>query len=227
MLSVGDHDFSTSDWIVDEAVASLKRGRHHYSASGGEKELKQAVAAYHARCGMTVALGEVCCFPGSQCALFGALNVLLKNQGDEVLMLDPYYTPYPGTVESNRGKVVFVPMQPGQAASNSLDDIAAHPFRISEERLRAAITPRSRVIMANFPNNPTGTLINEEGIEILARVCTDYDLFLISDEVYAGLLFPDGKSVAGHIHRSPRMHPQLRERTIVLSSLSKTHAMTG
>ncbi|MBT5265312.1 MAG: pyridoxal phosphate-dependent aminotransferase [Rhodospirillaceae bacterium] len=208
VLSIGDHDFSTDDQIVDAAVDSLRSGRHHYSGNVGMLETRQAAAEYYTRTiGETVDLENIAIVPGAQCGVFASYQVTL-DAGDEIIVFDPMYVTYEGAILSRHAKLVRVPLRPENGYQPDPDDV------------RAAVTPRTRAIMLNSPNNPMGSVVSREGMEALAAICIEHDLWMISDEVYATLTFKSQ-------HVSPRLIDGMAERTLSVHSLSKSHGMTG
>jgi arginine:pyruvate transaminase len=208
ILSVGDPDFDTPAPIIDAAIAGLRDGHTHYPDMRGKLELREAIAAYHRGQGVdSVGPEHVIVLHGAQCGLYAVAQCLL-DPGDEVIIPEPTYVTYEAAVRSTDARIVRVPLNPD-------DD-----FRLRLERLEAAITPRTRVIMLNSPHNPTGQLIDRATWEGIAALCQAHDLWLVSDEVYAELVF-DGE------HLCPAALPGMAERTVVINSLSKSHAMTG
>ena len=208
LLSVGDPDFATPPSISAAAMTSLEHGRTHYTEVVGQEALRAAIASWHERTtGQSVTASQVVVLAGAQCALFAALQCVVE-PGDEVIVFEPTYLTYAAAVAASGGTPVPVPLH------------AENGFHLDARDLEGALGPRTRVILWNGPNNPTGTVATAAEIAALARVCRERDLWLISDEVYAGLVF-EGR------HRSPAAAPGMAERTIVVSSLSKSHAMTG
>ncbi|MBM4188326.1 MAG: aminotransferase class I/II-fold pyridoxal phosphate-dependent enzyme [Gemmatimonadetes bacterium] len=209
LLSIGDPDFDTPAPIRRAAIEALERGRTHYSPVGGEPELKLAIAdSATSATGVTVSPDQVIVFPGAQAALF-AVTQCLFDGGDEVIVAEPTYVTYPGVFGAPRVTLVSVGLRPEDG------------FRLDPDRVRAAVTPRTRGIVLNFPHNPTGACLTEETALAVADLCRRHDLWLISDEVYASLMF------GGRRHLSPFSLPEMASRTVVVSSLSKSHAMTG
>jgi arginine:pyruvate transaminase len=207
-LGVGDPDFATPAPIVEAVHRSLAAGRTHYAPAEGEPALREAVVAdARSRLGADVEAAQVHVFPGAQAALFASLMVTVA-PGDEVILLEPVYTTYPRCLLAIGAVPVAVPLDP------------ATGFGLDLDRIAAAITPRTRAIMVNSPGNPTGAVFPAADLAELAELCAERGLWLISDEVYGALVF-DGT------HASPLATPAGRERTIVVSSLSKSHAMTG
>lgn len=208
VLSIGDHDFTTDTRIVEATIASLKAGNHHYTPSIGFQPLREAAAAFHGSViGETVGVENVAIVPGAQCGVFTAAQCVL-DPGDEVIAFDPMYVTYLGALEARGAKVVQVPLLPEEG------------FLPDSDRVRAALTSRTKAIMLNTPNNPTGAVYPRETLEALAAICIERDLWMISDEVYCTMCFE-------RPHLSPRMLDGMAERTISVYSLSKSHAMTG
>ena len=208
VLSAGDPDFDTPVAITEAAVASLRAGRTHYSRVAGEPELREVIAARHARStGQITHPEQVVVVAGAQCGLFATLLCLLE-AGDEVIVLDPVYVTYEATAGACGARLVRVPTSPERGFYPDPADIAA------------AVTRRTRAILLNTPQNPTGAVLQRSIIEAVAAICRQHDLWLISDEVYADLVF-DGE------HVSPASLPAIQDRVVVISSLSKSHAMTG
>jgi aspartate/methionine/tyrosine aminotransferase len=206
VLSVGDPDLDTPPRVIDAAVASLRAGDTHYTESAGRPQLRTAIAARHAaRTGQTVTAENVIVLSGTQNGLFVA-SLCLAGPGDEVIALDPMYATYPATIRASGATLVRVPMP---AAAN---------FHTDVEALEAAVTPRTRAIFVATPNNPSGVILSEAEVESLAAIARRHDLWIVSDEVYAGLA--DGGRV-------PSLGAQLPEQVLTVASLSKTHAMTG
>ena len=208
ILSVGDPDFDTPPAIVAEAKASLDRGRTHYSGIVGDPHLRAAIAHYHgARAGVAAGPENVVVMAGAQCALFAAALCLLDPE-EEVIVPEPMYVTYEAVVGASGASIRRVPLRP------------EHGFRLQAEDVAVAIGPRTRAVLINSPNNPTGAVIRRGELEKLAALCRQHDLWLISDEVYGSLVF-EGE------HVSPASLPGMAERTVVIDSLSKSHAMTG
>jgi arginine:pyruvate transaminase len=206
VLSVGDPDLDTPPPVVEAAVASLRAGDTHYTESSGRPQLRAAIAARHvARTGQTVTADNVIVLSGTQNGLFVA-SLCLAAPGDEVIALDPMYATYPSTIRASGATLVAVPMP---AASNFHTDLGA---------LEAAVTPRTRAIFVATPNNPSGVILSDAEVEGLAAIARRHDLWLVSDEVYAGI------AEGGRV---PSLGARLPERVLTVASLSKTHAMTG
>ncbi|MCB0126350.1 MAG: pyridoxal phosphate-dependent aminotransferase [Caldilineaceae bacterium] len=208
LLTIGDPDFDTPPAIVDRAVRSLRDGRTHYTPAVGELPLREAIAARHAaQTGQVVTYENVAVTQGAQGALYVAAMCTLQ-AGDEVIMSDPVYSTYPPVIGATGATAVYVPLHADRNFHPDLDEVAA------------AITPRTRAILFNTPHNPTGAVLRPEEVERLADLALTHDLWLITDEVYSNFTYH-------HPHTSPAMLLRIADRTITVSSLSKSHAMTG
>ena len=207
-LSIGDPDFDTPPPIVDAVVESLRQGRTHYTAMSGILPLREAIAARHLKLtGHRVDAGAVVVTAGAQCGLFSAM-LCLAGPGDEVIVPEPMYVTYEAVVGVTAARLVQVPLR------------GENGFHLDPDDLAAAVTPRSRVILLNFPHNPTGATLTAEELEAIADIAKRHDLWVISDEVYGTLIYDQP-------HRSIVALPGMAERTVVVDSLSKSHAMTG
>lgn len=208
MLSAGDHDFDTPVETVEACIRHLRGGHHHYTPLPGFPRLREAMAAVSTRCtGIKTEKDEVIATPGGQLALFAALQGVLDPE-DHGVVVSPYYATYPGTFRAAGARFTEVEAR------------AEHGFQPDLDAIAAAIEPRTRVILINSPNNPTGAVYSRESLEGLAEICRRHDLWLVSDEVYWSLA---GKAT----HLSPRALPGMAERTLVVNSMSKSHGMTG
>jgi arginine:pyruvate transaminase len=208
LLSIGDPDFDTPAAIVEAAYDALRAGRTHYTAMVGTLELRQAVAAHHkAMTGQDVGPDAIVVLSGAQCALFATM-MCVAGPGSEVIVPEPTYATYEAVVGASGARMVQVPLR------------AERGFHLDPADIAAAITPRSRAVLINFPHNPTGAVITRDELDGVAELCRKHDLWLVSDEVYGTLAY-DGP------HLSPVMLPGMAERTVVIDSLSKSHAMTG
>lgn len=208
LLSVGDPDFDTPRAIVDAAVGSLRAGDTHYSDIRGLNTLRSSIARRHRlRCGQGVGAEHVVVLPGAQCAVYAVAQCLL-NAGDEVIVAEPMYVTYEAVFGACGAKVVPVAVRPENG------------FRVEPADVARLVTPRTRAMLLNSPNNPSGASLPMSTWQALARLCIEHDLWLISDEVYSDLIY-EGE------HISPASLPGMAERTATINSLSKSHAMTG
>ncbi len=206
LLSVGDPDLDSPAPVIARAIESMRSGDTHYTAAPGRQALREAIAALHAaRTGQRVAADQVVFMSGAQNALFGA-SMCLAGPGDEVIALEPVYPTYPATIEVSGARMVRVPMP------------ASKHFRLDAEALGRAVTARTRAIFFATPNNPSGVILSEADLEAIAALAQRHSLWIVADEVYAGLA-PGG--------RVPSLAARIPDRVVTISSLSKSHAMTG
>ena len=209
-LAVGEPGFPTPPHIVEAACQALHDGYTKYSPNPGYLDLREAIAERmeHVN-GYRVDPGtEVFVTVGAMQAL--ALTFMVGiDPGDEVLVTDPSYTNFDGTITLAGGRAVFVPTDPARGYLPHVEDVAA------------AITPRTRAILVNSPANPTGAVYPRDLLHAIAELVVRHDLLLVSDETYAALTYGDIRAV------SPASFPGLRERTISIYSFSKEYAMTG
>ncbi|NRB35018.1 MAG: pyridoxal phosphate-dependent aminotransferase, partial [Rhodobacteraceae bacterium] len=200
-------DISTHPSILEAMHASAMGGHTGYALMSGTDSLRDAVAArVTERTGQPTSRDNVLITPGGQSALFASHHAAL-DVDDRAVFIDPHYTTYPGTIRALGGVPVPVQAYPEDGFQPRAADLA-----------RAADGARSMLI--NSPNNPTGALYTRDTLDGIAQVCRDKDLWLISDEVYDTQVW-DGA------HISPRTLPDMAERTLVVGSMSKSHAMTG
>ncbi len=206
-LTIGEHDVGTDPAILQAMHASAMGGNTGYAPGEGFQDLRCAIAArVAARTGVATTCDNVLVTAGGQAALFAA-HVALCDPGDTALICDPYYATYPGVVRAAGAVPRVVACRPEDGftpTENVLDEAA----------------PAARSLLINSPNNPTGAVYGRATLEGVARVCHRHDLGLVSDEVYETLVW-EGR------HVSPRALPGMAERTLVVGSLSKSHAMTG
>jgi aspartate/methionine/tyrosine aminotransferase len=204
ILSVGDPDLATPAPVTERAIAALRGGDTHYAPAAGRPALRQAIARAHAeRTGQAVAADNVVYLAGAQNALFVA-SLCLAGPGDEVITFEPLYPTYPATIEVSGAHLLRVP-----ATTDCRPDVVA---------AAALISARTRAILWASPNNPSGVVLHAQELALLSALARRHELWLIADEVYAGLA-ADG--------RVPGLAAQLPEQVVTLGSLSKSHAMTG
>lgn len=204
ILSVGDPDLKTPAPVVDKLIERLQAGDTHYCPAAGRSAVREAIAACHAkRTGQIIQAGNVVYLSGAQNALFVA-SMCVAGPGDEIISFDPMYPTYPATLQVSGARMVRAP-----TTGHFRPDLAA---------LAGLITERTRAIAWATPNNPSGVILNEPELAMIGKLAEQHDLWLISDEVYAGLA-PGG--------RIPGLASRMPERVITLGSLSKSHAMTG
>lgn len=208
-MTIGEPDVPTPPELVEAAAAAMRRGRTAYSDGRGEAGLRNALAERYSRtAGRAISEDQVLCFPGTQTALF-AVMMGVAETGCEVLVGDPMYATYAGVIRASGAEMVPVPLRPENG------------FRIHADDLAARITPRTTAIVLTTPHNPTGAVLTGADIDAIGRVAVENDLWIVSDEVYEDLVF-EGTQFA-----SPLMRPELADRAIVVSSISKSHAAPG
>ena len=208
VLTVGDPDQAPPKAVIEATVASLRRHRTGYAPITGYPEMRSAIAARFAgRTGQPCTAENVVVVPGTQGGLYSTLQCL-AGPGDEVIVPEPMYATYEAVIGASGATMVNVPLRPERGFHPDLDSIAA------------AINPRTRVLWINSPHNPTGAVFTREEIEAIAGLCRRHDLWLVSDEVYEDLAF-------ARDHVSPWSLSGMAERTVVISSLSKSHAIPG
>ena len=209
-LGVGEPDFKTPWHIRNAAVDSLMDGETQYTANRGLPELRREIALYQSgRYGLSYdPQNQIIVTIGASEAIDLALRAL-TSPGDEVLIPEPSYVSYsPG--------VVFAGGTPVGVETLEKDD-----FRLTAECLEKAITPRTKVLVLPYPNNPTGAVMEKPDLEAVARIVLKYDLFVISDEIYSELIYD------GHVHVSFASINSMYERTLTINGFSKAFAMTG
>jgi aminotransferase len=209
-LGVGEPDFDTPWHIREAAIYSLEQGRTHYTSNLGLPELRSSICRYvHRHFGIAYdPRTEVIITVGVSEAIDLALRALI-NPGDEVLYHEPCYVSYSPSVAMAHGKAVAVATR------------AEENFRLTAAALEEKITPRSKVLMLNFPCNPTGATQTRAELEKIARLCIDHDLIVLTDEIYSELRYDHAE------HVSIASLPGMRERCIFLHGFSKAFAMTG
>jgi aspartate aminotransferase len=207
-LEIGEPDFDTPANVVEAAVDALHKGWTHYGPSAGLPELRQTVADYVSRTrGVKVSAEEVVVVPGGKPIIFFTILTLI-DEGDEVIYPNPGFPIYESMIHYVGGKAV--PIQLREERDFSLD--------VNE--LAALITGRTKLIILNSPQNPTGGVMQRRDVEQIAKVIGDRNILVLSDEIYSRLLF-EGE------HFSIMSVPGMQERTILLDGFSKTYAMTG
>lgn len=206
-LTIGEHDILTAPAILEAMDKAARRGHTGYASVPGIDSLRDEVAArVEARTGVGTSRDNVLITPGAQAGLF-ATHMAICEAGDRALFIDPYYVTYPGTI---RGAGA-VPVPVAARAEDGFQPRAA--------AIEAAANGATSLLI-NSPNNPTGVVYSRASLEGIAGVCRAHDLWLISDEVYDTQIWEGA-------HISPRALPDMAERTLVVGSMSKSHAMTG
>jgi aspartate aminotransferase len=209
-LGGGDPDFDTPAHIVEVGLAAIRKGHTHYVSSRGVKGLREAIAnklkkENNLEFDPTI---EIIVTPGAKLGLFAAIMAVVDD-GDEVLILDPFWVSYEPCVQLAGSIPVRVPLSKEE------------DFRVTSAKLREKLTPKSKLLMINTPNNPTGRVLSREELEAIAEVALENDLLVLSDEIYEKIVYD------GHEHISIGSLPDMLDRTIVINGFSKSYAMTG
>ncbi|MEX5600324.1 pyridoxal phosphate-dependent aminotransferase [Pseudophaeobacter sp. C1-32P7] len=208
-MTIGEPDVPVPQALLDTAARAMQSGRTGYSDGRGEMNLRRALAAqYSSKIGRAFEPDNFLCFPGTQTALFAVMTGVAQH-GDEVLVGDPMYATYEGVIRATGANMVPVPLRP------------EHGFRMQAEDIAARITPRTRAVLLTSPHNPTGSILTPEDIAAIGKLAVEHDFWIISDEVYAELVF-DGAEFT-----SPLAQADIADRVIAVSSVSKSHAAPG
>ena len=208
-LGVGDPDFDTPWHIREEGIYSLEKGRTFYTSNAGLKELKEEISAYLERkCHVEYdPANEIMVTVGGSEAIDIAMRAML-NPGEEVIIPQPSYVSYQPCVVLADGVPVIINLQ------------EKNEFKLTAAELEAAITPKTKILVLPFPNNPTGSIMTEEDLKPIAELCVKHDIFVISDEIYSELTYE-------YPHTSIASLPGMKERTVLINGFSKAYAMTG
>jgi len=208
-VTIGEPDVPMPVELIDAASTAMHQGRTNYADGRGELELREALAAHSTKTrGRSFSVHDILCFPGTQTSLFSVFMGVAE-AGDEVLVGDPMYATYEGVIRASGAKVVPVPLR------------FENGFRLSVDDLRQHVTKNTTAILLTTPHNPTGAILNEADIAEIGAFAKEHDLWIVSDEVYDQLVFE------GNVFYSPLSNPDLSDRTIAVSSISKSHAAPG
>ncbi|MBO4365350.1 MAG: pyridoxal phosphate-dependent aminotransferase [Eggerthellaceae bacterium] len=206
-LTLGQPDANTADVIKEQVTIQLAANDTHYPPNNGKPFLRQAIADYERTLGLEYDAEEIILTIGATEAVFLTLSTLL-DPGDEVIILKPAYTLYASVTGLNSAIPVYI-------------DTAEADYQVTPEMLAKAVSPRTKAIVINSPNNPTGCILNAESLDAIADAARDNDFYVVCDDVYERLVYVDG------FQSFAQRHPELRDRTIVCNSFSKPYAMTG
>ncbi len=207
-LEIGEPDFATPDNIIEAGISALQNGYTHYTPASGIMEAREAVAAFVSRTlKADVDAADVVLVPGSKNVLLFTLLACIE-AGDEVILPDPAYPAYASQVNFIGAvpKLVTLREETG--------------FRMDLDQLASLVTPKTRMLIINTPQNPTGGILTEEDVAFVCELAQKHDLLVVSDEIYSQLVY-------GFQHVSPLSQPGMRERTVLMDGLSKSYAMTG
>lgn len=208
-LGAGEPDFNTPEFIIQAAFEAAEAGDTKYTPSGGTVALKDAIIEKTRRdLWMPCERSEVMVASGAKHALSTLFQAIL-DPGDEVIVPAPYWVSYPEQIKLSDGVPVI------------LETDESSRFKVTRELLEQHITPKTKALVLNSPSNPTGMVYSKEELEMVADVAIKHDLLVISDEIYEKLLYN------GATHISIASLPEMRERTVIINGVSKSHAMTG
>ena len=205
MLTVGEPDRDTPREVGAAASRAMEAGQTHYAPNQGTESLRKAIAAFETRRGRPTEPSEILVTVGATQALNAALTGIL-NPGNEVIIPTPAFSLYDSIVTAAGAKSVFL-------------DVSKTGFQITKEALDACLTERTRAIVLNSPNNPTGVVLNEASLEVVAQAVRQRDMYLLCDNVYGALSYVNCPDLT--------LKEDLREKTILCQSFSKPYAMTG
>jgi len=207
-LEIGEPDFNTPQNITEAAIEALKEGYTHYGPSAGLPELREVIARYVADTRkILVDPDEVVVTPGGKPIMFFSILALV-DEGDEVIYPNPGFPIYESVIEFIGAKPVPIQLR------------EENDFRLDIDELKKLVTPKTKLIIINSPQNPTGGILTLEDLKAIADIAISKNIYVLSDEIYSRILY-EGK------HHSIASLPDMKERTIILDGLSKTYAMTG
>jgi aspartate aminotransferase len=209
-FGIGEPDFDTPDNIREAAIRAIQEGFTRYTAVGGIPELKNAIIEkFKKDNNLDYQPGEIVVSCGGKHSLYNLFQVLCE-RGDEVIVPAPFWVSYPPMLLLAEAVPVIVPTP------------EENGFKLTPERLRESLTPRTKALILNSPSNPTGSVYTREELEALAEVILNHHLWVISDDIYEKIMF-DGLEFVN----LAQLDPELKARTLVLNGVSKTYAMTG
>lgn len=209
-FGAGEPDFNTPDYIIEAAKKALDQGKTKYTPVAGIPELKQAICdKFRKENGLEYDPAQIVVSSGAKNSLYNALQAIVE-EGDEVLLPEPYWLSYPELIGLSGGTCVYVPTK------------KENGYKMTAAEFEAAITPKTRALILNTPNNPTGAVYTEAEIRAIAEVAVKSDIYVVSDEIYEKLVYDGAKhfSIAA-------CGEEMKNRTIVINGVSKTYSMTG
>jgi len=208
-FTAGEPDFDTPERVKEAAIRALREGKTKYTDAGGIPELKAAICAKLKRDnGLAYESADVIASVGAKHTLYNICAVLV-NPGDEVLVPSPYWVSYTEQVRLFDGVPVVVPTD------------EARGFQLDLSALRRAVTPRTKLLLLNSPNNPTGAVYPRADLERVAALALEHGFYVVSDECY------DALSDDGRVPSIAELSPEIKARTLVVNTCSKAYAMTG
>ncbi|WP_053366931.1 pyridoxal phosphate-dependent aminotransferase [Bacillus sp. FJAT-27245] len=209
-LGAGEPDFNTPEHILEAAKKSMDEGHTKYTPSAGLPELKKVISEKFSKDqGINYAMNEIIVGNGAKHILYTLFQVLL-DEGDEVIIPSPYWVSYPEQVKLAGGVPVIVECKEDSQ------------FKISPKQLEGAISDKTKAVIINSPGNPTGMVYSKDELEALGEICLKHNVLIVSDEIYEKLVYREIKHVS-----IAQISPELKEQTIIVNGVSKSHSMTG
>lgn len=209
-LGAGEPDFNTPQHILEASVKAMNEGQTKYTPAGGLMPLKDAIIEkFNRDQSLTYKPSEVIVCSGAKHALYTLFQVIL-DEGDEVIIPTPYWVSYPEQVKLAEGTPVYV-----EGSENN-------EFKITPAQLESVITNKTKAVILNSPSNPTGMIYTREELEAIGEVCLKHDVLIVSDEIYEKLVYGGAEHVS-----IAELSPALKEQTIIINGVSKSHSMTG
>ena len=208
-FEIGDPDFDTPKNISDATIDALKNGNTHYVSSFGLVEFRQKIREYIEKSrGFKPTLEQVLVTPGANIVIFYAINCLV-DPGEEIIFPDPGFPTYSAAVKMCNASPVRIPL------------LESNEFRMNPDDIEKSITKKTKMIIINSPQNPTGSVMTKDEIKATYEIAEKHDLFLYSDEIYSKLIYDNNK------YSSPSIFDKCKDRTILADGFSKAYAMTG
>ena len=208
-FEIGDPDFDTPKNISDATINALKNGNTHYVSSFGLVELRQKIREYIEKSrGFKPTLEQVLVTPGANIVIFYAINCLV-DPGEEIIFPDPGFPTYSAAVKMCNASPVRIPL------------LESNEFRMNPDDIEKSITKKTKMVIINSPQNPTGSVMTNDEIKATYEIAEKHDLFLYSDEIYSKLIYDNNK------YSSPSIFDKCKDRTILADGFSKAYAMTG
>ena len=209
-FGAGEPDFDTPDDIKAAGIAAIENNQTRYTPAAGTIELRQAVCdRMKADCGLEYKPSQVIATSGAKHAVYIALRALV-NPGDEVILPAPFWVSYYELIKMVGGTPVVITAT------------EAEHFKLTPEKLSAAVTPRTKALILNNPSNPTGMMYSREELQAIADVCVENEIYVVDDEIYYGLVYDGAKFVS-----LPSLGPEIKDLCILINGVSKSYAMTG
>ncbi len=209
-FGAGEPDFNTPEYITNAAKHALDIGFTKYTPAAGMPELKEAICKKFLKDnGLSYESSQIVVSTGAKSSLFHAICAMV-DEGDEVILPSPYWLTYPELVKLAGGKTVFI------------KTMANDGYKMTAEQFSEAITERTKLLILNSPNNPTGAVYSEKELSAIAKVCEEKGLYVISDEIYEKLVYGGEKHVS-----IAALSPYMKEHTVVVNGMSKSYSMTG